>query len=142
MSTDVSKDLEEELRAYIKEAVESGQYTTADDVLRKALELLREHAKRSASAGEKRSGGQWKGKVMIGLDFDDLPDDLAESFGSGDRNRRVELLGTIAAALLSLVAVILARLPIVMATALVGTTAVASIIVLVLTTIPNSSKER
>jgi prevent-host-death family protein len=28
-----------------------------------------------------RRGGQWKGKVRIGEDFDDLPEDIARSFG-------------------------------------------------------------
>jgi prevent-host-death family protein len=28
-----------------------------------------------------RKGGQWKGKVRIAEDFDELPDDLAQAFG-------------------------------------------------------------
>ena len=28
-----------------------------------------------------RKGGQWKGKVRIAEDFDELPDDLARAFG-------------------------------------------------------------
>ncbi len=28
-----------------------------------------------------RLGGQWKGRVRIAEDFDDLPDDIAASFG-------------------------------------------------------------
>lgn len=28
-----------------------------------------------------RQGGQWKGKVRIAEDFDDLPEDIAHSFG-------------------------------------------------------------
>lgn len=28
-----------------------------------------------------RRGGQWKGKVKISKDFDELPKDIAESFG-------------------------------------------------------------
>jgi prevent-host-death family protein len=28
-----------------------------------------------------RQGGQWKGKVRIAADFDDLPDDIALAFG-------------------------------------------------------------
>jgi prevent-host-death family protein len=28
-----------------------------------------------------RRGGQWKGKVRIAEDFDDLPEDIARSFG-------------------------------------------------------------
>ena len=27
-----------------------------------------------------RQGGQWKGKVRIAADFDDLPDDIAAAF--------------------------------------------------------------
>ena len=29
-----------------------------------------------------REGGQWKGKVHIAKDFDELPDDLAAAFGT------------------------------------------------------------
>jgi prevent-host-death family protein len=29
-----------------------------------------------------REGGQWKGKVRISPDFDELPPDLAEAFGA------------------------------------------------------------
>jgi prevent-host-death family protein len=28
-----------------------------------------------------RKGGQWKGKVRIADDFDELPDDIAQAFG-------------------------------------------------------------
>jgi prevent-host-death family protein len=28
-----------------------------------------------------RKGGQWKGKVRIAKDFDELPDDIARAFG-------------------------------------------------------------
>ena len=31
-----------------------------------------------------RQGGQWKGKVWIADDFDELPDDIAEAFGMKD----------------------------------------------------------
>lgn len=30
---------------------------------------------------EPRRGGQWKGRVRIAEDFDDLPDDIAAAFG-------------------------------------------------------------
>jgi len=30
-----------------------------------------------------REGGQWKGKVHIADDFDELPDDIASAFGIG-----------------------------------------------------------
>lgn len=40
----------------------------------------------SPPAGQKkpqrRQGGQWKGQIVIASDFDELPDDLAESFGT------------------------------------------------------------
>lgn len=29
-----------------------------------------------------RQGGQWQGQVVIASDFDELPDDLADAFGS------------------------------------------------------------
>jgi prevent-host-death family protein len=32
-----------------------------------------------------RQGGQWKGRVRIADDFDDLPDDIAAAFGIGPR---------------------------------------------------------
>lgn len=32
-----------------------------------------------------RTGGQWRGKVMINPDFDELPDDIAEAFGMGEQ---------------------------------------------------------
>jgi prevent-host-death family protein len=31
-----------------------------------------------------RQGGQWKGKVRIADDFDELPDDIARAFGMKD----------------------------------------------------------
>jgi len=31
---------------------------------------------------QRREGGQWKGQVAIAADFDELPDDLAEAFGT------------------------------------------------------------
>ena len=33
---------------------------------------------------EPREGGQWKGRVRISADFDELPPDLAEAFGSAE----------------------------------------------------------
>jgi hypothetical protein len=41
----------------------------------------------AASTSEKRPprvGGQWKGKVWIADDFDDLPEDLREAFGMNE----------------------------------------------------------
>jgi prevent-host-death family protein len=32
-----------------------------------------------------RQGGQWKGRVRIAEDFDDLPDDVAAAFGTEPR---------------------------------------------------------
>lgn len=32
-----------------------------------------------------RSGGQWRGKVMVKADFDELPDDIAAAFGMRDQ---------------------------------------------------------
>lgn len=32
-----------------------------------------------------RQGGQWKGRVRIADDFDDLPDDIAAAFGAEPR---------------------------------------------------------
>ena len=35
-----------------------------------------------SASGESRVGGQWKGRVRISPDFDELPPDLAEAFGT------------------------------------------------------------
>jgi hypothetical protein len=35
----------------------------------------------TADATPRRQGGVWKGQVVIARDFDELPDDVAESFG-------------------------------------------------------------
>jgi prevent-host-death family protein len=32
-----------------------------------------------------RKGGQWKGKVRIAEDFDELPEDIARAFGIDDK---------------------------------------------------------
>jgi prevent-host-death family protein len=32
-----------------------------------------------------RVGGQWKGRVKMAEDFDELPDDFAEAFGMGPK---------------------------------------------------------
>lgn len=34
---------------------------------------------------EPREGGQWKGRVRISADFDELPPDIAEAFGATER---------------------------------------------------------
>jgi hypothetical protein len=34
------------------------------------------------AGSQRRRGGQWKGRVQIADDFDQLPDDLAEAFGA------------------------------------------------------------
>lgn len=80
MSQQASKPIQDELQAYIEEAVSSGRYANADEVLSKALELLRTIDKSTVGA-QKRHGGQWRGQVAIAADFDNLPDDLADSFG-------------------------------------------------------------
>jgi hypothetical protein len=38
----------------------------------------------AAVARQPRQGGQWKGRVVIALDFDTLPDDIQEAFGMKD----------------------------------------------------------
>lgn len=79
MSKDVSNS-QDDLRAYVEAAVESGRFPDEEAAYARALELL-QHDARSTARGAKRQGGQWKGQVTIAPDFDDLPDDLAESFG-------------------------------------------------------------
>ncbi len=79
MSKDVSNS-QDDLRAYIEAAVESGRFPDEEAAYARALELLQQDAL-STARGAKRQGGQWKGQVTIAPDFDDLPDDLAESFG-------------------------------------------------------------
>ncbi len=81
MSGDVSKDLEE-LLAYIEKAVKSGRFDDQDAGIAWALELLRSDEQSFAPPMQKRQGGQWKGQVTISPDFDELPDDIAESFGA------------------------------------------------------------
>lgn len=34
-----------------------------------------------SSSASRREGGAWRGRVTIGPDFDELPDDMAEAFG-------------------------------------------------------------
>ncbi len=79
MSKDVSSS-QDDLHAYIEAAVKSGRFPDEDAAYARALELLRQ-VDRSTARPEKRQGGQWKGQVTIAPDFNDLPDDLAESFG-------------------------------------------------------------
>ncbi len=71
---------QDDLRAYIDKAVKSGRFPEEEAAYARALELLQQDD-RSTARTEKRQGGQWKGQVTIAPDFDDLPDDLAESFG-------------------------------------------------------------
>lgn len=79
MSKDVSH-LQERFRVYIAAAVKSGRFPDEEAAYARALELLQQDG-HSTPHREKRQGGQWKGQVTIAPDFDDLPDDLAESFG-------------------------------------------------------------
>lgn len=79
MSKDVSNS-QDDLHAYIAAAVNSGRFPDENAAYARALELLQQDD-RSTAHREKRQGGQWKGQVTIAPDFDDLPDDLAESFG-------------------------------------------------------------
>ena len=78
MSKDTSKQLEE-LRLFIEDAVKAGHFSDEAAAIARALELLREDT--TGTASKQRRGGQWKGQVTIAPDFDDLPDDIAESFG-------------------------------------------------------------
>ena len=64
----------------VRTAVKSGRFPNEEAAYARVLELLQQDA-RLTVRGEKRQGGQWKGQVTIAPDFDDLPDDLAESFG-------------------------------------------------------------
>ena len=80
MKLEISAKLASELQGYIEQAVQSGRFADEEAVIRCALELLRRNEK-SQEAPQKRSGGQWHGQVVIGQDFDDLPPDVAESFG-------------------------------------------------------------
>lgn len=77
MAKDISKL--DELREFIAKQVASGRFPDEESALARALELLRQDEQ--TPAARKRQGGQWKGQVTIAPDFDDLPDDIAESFG-------------------------------------------------------------
>lgn len=78
MNKDVTSP-RDDLQAFIERAVESGQLSNEEAAYARALKLLA--ANLSTTREEKRQGGQWRGQVTIAPDFDDLPDDLAESFG-------------------------------------------------------------
>ena len=69
------------LRSYIEEAVKSGRFADEETAIARILELLHQNETVPPTATRKRLGGQWKGQVTISPDFDDLPDDIAESFG-------------------------------------------------------------
>jgi hypothetical protein len=79
MSKNLSNS-QDDLHAYIEAAVKSGRFPNEEAAYALVLELLQQDA-RSTDRGAKRQGGQWKGQVTIAPDFDDLPEDLAESFG-------------------------------------------------------------
>lgn len=79
MSKDISSS-RGELEAFVESAVASGQFPNEEAAYAHALKLLEGDV--PIPRAEKRQGGQWRGQVTIAPDFDeDLPDDLAESFG-------------------------------------------------------------
>lgn len=79
MGKDVSNS-QHELHTYIAALVKSGRFPDEEAAYAWVLELLQQDD-RSTHTREKRRGGQWKGQVTIAPDFNDLPDDLTESFG-------------------------------------------------------------
>jgi len=82
MNLKISAELESELRKYIEQVIKSGQFDSEDAVMKRALELLRSEEASPSPTRPKRRGGQWKGQVVISEEFDELPDDIAESFGA------------------------------------------------------------
>ena len=74
-----------ELEEFVRRAVASGAFKNPDEVIRKALELLRRERATISPAASPRQGGQWRGRVKVANDFDELPDDLQESFGMRER---------------------------------------------------------
>jgi len=70
-----------ELEEFVRRAVASGAFKDPEDVIREALELLRREQKTASPAPAPREGGQWRGRVKVADDFDELPADLQDSFG-------------------------------------------------------------
>ena len=75
-----SSNIQEKLHTYIATSVKSGRFPDEDAAYARALDLLQQD-ERFTPPRQRRKGGQWKGQVTIAPDFDDMPDDLAESFG-------------------------------------------------------------
>ena len=71
-----------EYEELVRKAVASGLFKNPEDVVRRAFQLL-EQEQECASSGprKERQGGQWRGRVRIADDFDELPPDLQDAFG-------------------------------------------------------------
>jgi len=76
----MSNKIVQTLEAYAETCVKAGHFKDAESAIQRALELLRLDTG-APSADARRQGGQWKGQVSVAPDFDDLPDDISESFG-------------------------------------------------------------
>jgi putative addiction module CopG family antidote len=84
-SVSVTIDLPSDLEKFVKQVVASGSFGSAEEVIRKALQLLQAQEPNFKSESPQcRQGGQWKGRLHIAEDFDELPHDIAEAFGIRD----------------------------------------------------------
>lgn len=70
-----------EIKTYIEQAVAAGKFSSPEELIREAVELLQQRGEPHPSGSEKRQGGQWRDQVHIAADFDELPEDFAEPFG-------------------------------------------------------------
>ena len=74
-----------EFEDFVRNAVASGAFEKAEDVVRRGLQLVEQELKTAAEAAQpERQGGQWKGRVRIADDFDELPADLEAALGMRD----------------------------------------------------------
>jgi len=76
-------NIPDELVPFVQQAVASGEFANQEQVVGEALRLLQRQKTENREV-KKRESGQWKGKVFIADDFDELPDDIAEAFGMID----------------------------------------------------------
>lgn len=68
----------------IQEQLSSGKYATPEEVVEDAVRRLAGTTEKPAKPQNlPRQGGQWRGRVSLADDFDELPDDLQKAFGIG-----------------------------------------------------------
>lgn len=80
---DMLIDIRGKSEEVIQRLVASGRYETPAEAVEALLEKCAE-TEMPEPAAEPRKGGQWRGRVQIAEDFDELPAELHESFGMDD----------------------------------------------------------